>query len=39
MIKNRTLRLEGDQYSFMSNLHYFKDLLALPRGAAAGGAR
>ena len=39
MIKNRALRLEGDQYPFMSHLRYFKDLLALPRGAAAGGAR
>jgi hypothetical protein len=42
MIKTRALRLEGDQYPFMSNLRYFKDLLALPRTAArktAGGAR
>ena len=31
MIKTRALRLEGDQYPFMANLRYFKDLLALPR--------
>lgn len=34
MIKFRTLRLEGDPHPFMSNLLYFKDLLALPRAAA-----
>ena len=43
MIKTRALALEGDQYPFMSNLRYFKDLLALPRAAAprtaAGGTR
>jgi hypothetical protein len=42
MIKTRALRLDGDQYPFMANLRYFKDLLALPRPAAqktAGGAR
>jgi hypothetical protein len=39
MIKTRALSLDGDQYPFMSNLRYFKDLLALPRAAAAGGAR
>lgn len=27
MIKFRTLRLEGDQHIFMSNLLYFKDLI------------
>lgn len=38
MMKVGALRVEGDQYSFMANLRYFKDLLALPRtkgGAAA----
>jgi hypothetical protein len=42
MIKTEALRLDGDQYPFMANLRYFKDLLALPRAAArktAGGAR
>ena len=42
MIKTKALRLEGDQYPFMANLRYFKDLLALPRAVApktAGGAR
>jgi hypothetical protein len=38
MMKVGALRIEGDQYLFMANLRYFKDLLALPRttmGAAA----
>ena len=43
LIKTKALVLEGDQYPFMANLRYFKDLLALPRAAAprtaAGGAR
>ena len=48
MIKTGALRLDGDQYPFMANLRYFKELLALPRaaaaplaggGAVAGGAR
>jgi hypothetical protein len=48
MIKTKALRLDGDPYPFMANLRYFKELLALPRiaaapsagrGAAAGGAR
>ena len=41
MIKTKALKLDGDQYPFMANLRYFKDLLALPRAAArktAGGA-
>lgn len=38
MIKNRTLRLEGDQYPFMAHLRYFKELLALPRAHALGVA-
>jgi hypothetical protein len=38
MLKAGTLKLEGDQYPFMANLLYFKELLALPRGAAARGA-
>jgi hypothetical protein len=38
MIKTKALTLEGDQYPFMSNLRYFKDLLSLPR-ATAGAAR
>jgi hypothetical protein len=33
MMKIRALQVEGDQYPFMANLRYFKDLLALPRGA------
>ena len=41
MIKTKALRLDGDQYPFMANLRYFKDLLALPRAAAPkdGGRR
>ena len=35
MIKTRALALEGDQYPFFANLRYFKELLALPRDAAA----
>jgi hypothetical protein len=35
MIKTRALTLEGDQHPFMANLRYFKELLALPRDAAA----
>ena len=35
LIKTRALTLEGDQYPFMANLRYFKELLALPRDAAA----
>jgi hypothetical protein len=31
MAKTRALRIEGDQYPFMANLRYFKDLLALLR--------
>jgi hypothetical protein len=31
MIKTKALRLDGDQYPFMANLRYFKELLALPR--------
>lgn len=31
MIKFRTLRLEGDQHPFMSNLLYFKDVMSLLR--------
>lgn len=34
MVKMRALRIEGDQHLFMSNLRYFKDLLALPRSGA-----
>lgn len=43
MIKTKALKLDGDQYPFMANLRYFKDLLSRPRAArpvnAAGGAR
>lgn len=39
MIKTKALTLDGDQYPFMANLRYFKDLLSRPRAAAAGGAR
>jgi hypothetical protein len=38
MIKTKALTLDGDQYPFMSNLRYFKDLLSIPRGKA-GAAR
>ena len=31
LLRRRELRLEGDIYPFMSNLLYFKALLALPR--------
>jgi hypothetical protein len=39
MLRFKRLRIEGDQHPFMANLRYFKDLLALPRPAAAGGGR
>jgi hypothetical protein len=40
MIKTGALALEGDQLPFFANLRYFKELLALPRPAAAtGGTR
>jgi hypothetical protein len=43
LIKTKALTLEGDQYPFMANLRYFKDLLSIPRAAAprtaAGGSR
>ena len=35
MLKTGALKLEGDQHSFFANLRYFKELLALPRSAAA----
>jgi len=35
MLKAGDLRLEGDLHPFMANLRYFKELLALPRGAGA----
>jgi hypothetical protein len=31
LLRRKQLRLEGDSYPFMSNLLYFKALLALPR--------
>jgi hypothetical protein len=31
LLRRRQLRIEGDMYPFMSNLLYFKTLLALPR--------
>jgi hypothetical protein len=31
LLRRRQLRIEGDMYPFMSNLLYFKALLALPR--------
>ncbi|MFH1604008.1 MAG: hypothetical protein ABIH03_08880 [Pseudomonadota bacterium] len=34
MLKLRTLKIEGDQYAFMSNLLYFKDVLASLRRTA-----
>jgi hypothetical protein len=33
LLRRGQLRIEGDMYPFMSNLLYFKALLALPRGA------
>ena len=35
MLKTGALKLEGDQHPFFANLLYFKELLALPRPAAA----
>lgn len=35
MVKLRTLRIEGDQTIFISNLMYFKDVLASLRRSAA----
>jgi len=35
MLKTGALKLEGDQHPFFANLLYFKELLALPRFAAA----
>jgi hypothetical protein len=34
LLRRKQLRLEGDLHPFMSNLFYFKALLALPRAAA-----
>lgn len=34
MNKKGVLTIEGDLHSFMANLQYFKDLLALPRSIA-----
>ena len=34
MLKFRTLTIEGDQYPFMSNLLYFKDVMSSLRGNA-----
>lgn len=34
MLKFGTLKIEGDPYPFMSNLLYFKDVLATLRGTA-----
>src|SRR5262245_66023681 len=36
MLKTGALRLEGDQHPFISNLRYFKELLALPRARMEG---
>jgi hypothetical protein len=33
MLKFRTLKIEGDQYPFICNLQYFKDVLASFRGS------
>ncbi|MBM3343868.1 MAG: hypothetical protein FJY56_17420 [Betaproteobacteria bacterium] len=35
MVKKRTLSVEGDLYPFMSNLLYFKELMASLRGRLA----
>ena len=37
LIKNRRLRIEGNLYPFMSNLLYFKDLMASIRVGVDGG--
>jgi hypothetical protein len=34
MLKFRTLKIEGDQYPFMCNLQYLKDVLASLRGSS-----
>lgn len=36
MMKFKTLRLEGDQYPFMTHIRYFKDLLATLRAPGGG---
>jgi hypothetical protein len=36
MLRFGRLVVEGDQYPFMANLRYFKDLLALPRAGLVG---
>jgi len=35
LVKFRRMRVEGDLHPFMSNLLYFKDVLAIPRREAA----
>jgi hypothetical protein len=35
LVKKKLLRIEGDLHPFMSNLLYFKDVLATPRRGAA----
>ncbi len=35
MMKNRRMRIEGDLHPFMSNLLYFKAVMAAPRRAGA----
>ena len=35
MVKRRHLQLEGDVYPFMSNLLYFKGVMAALRGVVA----
>jgi hypothetical protein len=34
LVKRRALRIEGDLHPFMSNLMYFKDVMAAPRPRA-----
>jgi hypothetical protein len=38
MMKQNDATIEGDLHPFLSNLQFFKDLLALPRGHFSGGA-
>ena len=38
MMKQNEATIEGDLHPFLSNLQFFKDLLALPRGHFFGGA-
>jgi hypothetical protein len=39
LVKRRALRIEGDLHPFMSNLLYFKAVLAMMRGPGGGGLK